>query len=192
MAALARLAPAAADMRDKYLVADTRPSNVGNHGAYDIYVAPKRGAPQIEQIHTHMDAAEFLETYGEDGVRALAEILEDVGGEKYRKYVGRLRAEGSEKNRKLVAKALAAVFREYPKARRFWKELAGDFRDLLRDARRDYPSTKTIFNLERQIKYLERKKDPYRVKAWYAAEILKNMLKMWAYGRRKDRLLRRR
>ena len=178
LAALARLAPQAVGKGDEYRIADTRPSNIGRYGAYDIYIGRKRREKQLQQIHTHIDTEEYVERFGDAGIRALVEVLREVDEQKYGN-IQRLESKGTMGNRKIVAKALATALREYPKTEKFWKELAADLRELLAEARKYYPSTKTLENVERQISYLERRKDPHHVKAWYASEIMKNLLSMW-------------
>jgi len=44
LAALARLAPGAIGKGDEYIIVDTRPENVGKHGAFDLYIGRNRRA----------------------------------------------------------------------------------------------------------------------------------------------------
>ena len=179
LAALTRLTPRAIGKGDEYIIVDTRPENVGKHGAFDLYIGRKRRAKQLEQIHTHRDAADFMETYGAQGIRALVQTLRAIDERRYRRYIQRLEKNAKNPDRKLVAKALAAALRDYPKTERFWQELAEDLKDILWEARRYYPGKKSTGNIERQIEYLKRGKDPYHVRAWHAGEIMKNLLKLW-------------
>ncbi len=192
-AALARVLPEVLKYGD-LIVTDLGPENVGEH-PFDIYITSTRRLKTDEQITKLKTVERMIEHFGQKGITALRDIHEKAGN---RKYVERLRAVEEKMARreglgpgdyKAVTAAFVRALHEYPKLDEFWLEWKQDRLDELRELRRMCVKGKTVKNVERYLRSIQRIND-WRQRAWHAIIINKNMAKLWLYAVKRKGILR--